>query len=120
MAPGCIMGRRQAGGGSVMVFPCICALFQQDVSCHTVKIGLKNMTKSLIVDLASKFPDLHLIQHLWDGPTLQLTGLKGSTANVLVPDTTGHLQSSCKVHGSMRGTYTILGFVIMADRCIFK
>lgn len=44
MAPGCIMGRRQAGGaggGSVMVFPCICALFQQDVSCHTVKIGLK-------------------------------------------------------------------------------
>ncbi|XP_053538195.1 disks large homolog 3 isoform X3 [Ictalurus punctatus] len=51
------------------------------------------------------------------GPTLQLTGLKGSAANVLVPDTTAHLQRSCGVRastgqscfGGTRGTYTILG-----------
>ena len=51
------------------------------------------------------------------GPTLQLTGLQGSAANILVPDTTAHLQGSRGVHastgqgcfGSKRGTNTILG-----------
>ena len=44
-------------------------------------------------------PHLNPIEHLWDvvspihgGPTLQLTGLKGSAANILVPDTPEHLQ----------------------------
>ncbi|MBN3308071.1 DISC1 protein, partial [Amia calva] len=34
------------------------------------------------------------------GPTSQFTGLKGSAANVLVPDTTAHLQRSSGVHAS--------------------
>ncbi|KAK3517616.1 hypothetical protein QTP70_013286 [Hemibagrus guttatus] len=50
-------------------------------------------------------------------PTSQLTGLKGSTANILVPDPTAHLQGSSGVHastgqdcfGSKMGTNTILG-----------
>ncbi|KAK3534682.1 hypothetical protein QTP86_020344 [Hemibagrus guttatus] len=79
------------------------------------------------VDLASKFPrsqsnpasvgcagQKSLIH---GGPTSQLTGLKGSAANILVPDTTAHLQGSSGVHaltcqdcfGSKRGTNTILG-----------
>ena len=51
------------------------------------------------------------------GPTSQLTGLKGSAANVLVPDTTEHFQRSSGVHATMgqgcfggkMGTYTIFG-----------
>lgn len=35
------------------------------------------------------------------GPTLQLTGLKTSITNLLVPDTTAHHQRSCGVHASM-------------------
>lgn len=45
-------------------------------------------------------------------PHLQLTGLQGSTAHVLVPDTKGHLLGSCGVQtcfGGTSGTYTILG-----------
>ncbi|XP_060795918.1 pleckstrin homology domain-containing family S member 1-like isoform X2 [Neoarius graeffei] len=34
------------------------------------------------------------------GPTTQLTGLNGSVTNVLVPDTTEHLQRSCGVNRS--------------------
>ena len=49
-------------------------------------------------------------------PTLQFTGLKGSTANMLVPDTTGHFLRSCRVHtltgqsccNSMRRTSSLL------------
>ena len=40
---------------------------------------------------------LNPIEHLWDvhgGPTLQLTGLKGSAADIVVPDTKAHLQGS--------------------------
>ena len=44
-------------------------------------------------------PDLNLIEHLWDVVEVQSTlQLKGYAANVLVPDTTGHLQRSCRVH----------------------
>lgn len=46
------------------------------------------------------------------GSTSQLAGLKGSAANVVVPDTTGHLWSVClnaAVFGSTRETYTMLG-----------
>lgn len=45
-------------------------------------------------------------------PHLQLTGLQGSTAHVLVPDTKGHLLGSCGAKtcfGGTSGTYTILG-----------
>ncbi|KAK3546573.1 hypothetical protein QTP70_029961, partial [Hemibagrus guttatus] len=70
-------------------------------------------------------PDLNPIQHLWDvldnqvhgGPISQLTGLKGSAANILVPDPTAHLQGPSGVHaltgqgcfGSKRRNNTILG-----------
>ncbi|KAK3567808.1 hypothetical protein QTP86_026749, partial [Hemibagrus guttatus] len=69
-------------------------------------------------------PDLNPIQHLWDvldnqvhgGPISQLTGLKGSAANILVPDPTAHLQGPSGVHaltgqgcfGSKRRNNTIL------------
>jgi len=33
--------------------------------------------------------------------TSQPTGFEGSTANNLVPETTGHLQGSCRVHASV-------------------
>ena len=73
-------------------------------------------------------PHLNPIEHLWDvvspihgGPTLQLTGLKGSAANILVPDTTAHLQGSSGVHastgqgcfGSKRGTNNIRQVIVM-------
>lgn len=52
-------------------------------------------------------------------PLFSATGLKGSAANVLVPDTTGHLQRSC-VHastnqscfGAMRGIYATLAVLM--------
>ena len=40
---------------------------------------------------------------IYGGPTSQLTGLKGSAANILVPDTTAHLQGSGGVHGFRAG-----------------
>lgn len=59
-------------------------------------------------------PDNKTFQHLdhvldnqvHGGPTSQLTGLKGSAANVLVPDTAAHLQGSRR---GRRGTNTMLG-----------
>ena len=59
-------------------------------------------------------PDLNPVH---GGPTSQLTGLKESAANILVPDTRAHRQGSSGVHtlkaqgcfGSKRGTNTILG-----------
>ena len=36
------------------------------------------------------------------GPTSQLTRPEGSDANVLVPDTRGHLPQSCEVHATTR------------------
>lgn len=69
-------------------------------------------------------PDLNPVKHLSDvldelvrSMEPQLAGLKGSGANVFVPDTTAHLQRSSAVHdltgqdsvSCKRGTYTILG-----------
>ncbi len=58
-----------------------------------------------------------LAESIQSNPSLQLAGFKGSAANVLVPETTGHIQRSSEVHalmcescfGSIRGTYTTLG-----------
>ncbi|MBN3305358.1 IRF3 factor, partial [Amia calva] len=62
------------------------------------------------VDLASKFPRSQSnrasvgcagqTSPIHGGPTSQLTGLKGSAVNVLVPDTTAHLQRCSGVHAS--------------------
>ena len=80
-----------------------------------------------VVDLASKFPISQSnrasavcagqTSPIQGGPTLQLTGFKGSAVNILVPDTTAHLRGSSGVHASMgwrcfgsnRGTNTVLG-----------
>ena len=53
------------------------------------------------VDLASKFSRSQSKSLIHGGPTSQLTGLKGSGANILVPDTTAHLQGSSGVHALM-------------------
>ena len=63
-----------------------------------------------------------------EGPTSQLIGLKGSAANILVPDTTAHLQGSRGVHaftgqgrfGSKRGPTQYWAGVhnVMPDWCI--
>ena len=175
MVPGCTMGRKQSGGGRVMlwamfcwetlgpaihvdvtltrttylsivadrvhtfmetVFPDYCDLFQQDNAlCHKAKNGSGMVwgTQKQVSgdDLASKFlrsqsnraslkcaGQTSLIH---GGPTSQLTGLKGSAANILVPDTTAHLQGSSGVHastgqlcfGSMGDHHNIRQVVIM-------
>jgi len=61
--------------------------------------SLKNMIKTFLrcclgVQILHAGPT-NLIQ---GGPTSQLAGLKGSAANVMVPDTTGHIQRSYGVH----------------------
>ena len=105
------------------VFPHGSELFQQDnAPLHFSGMVWVTSQRVLGVALASKFPRS---QANWASvgcagkasPTSQLTGLKGSAANVLVPDTRGHLQRSFEVHasmdqsyfGGMMGTYTILG-----------
>ncbi|MCI4375370.1 hypothetical protein PGIGA_G00108680 [Pangasianodon gigas] len=144
------MGRRQARGGSVMLWAMFCwetlcpgiyvdvtltrttylnivadqihpfiatvspngsGLFQQDnVPCYTAKIvqeWFEEHDRVQDVDLASKFPRSQSHRAsvgcagqtslIHGGPTSQLTGLKGSAANVLVPDTTAQ---PCGVHAS--------------------
>ena len=137
MAPGCTMERRQAGRRSVMLWamffwetlgpaihvdvilttkhccrPCTpfhgsgtlkavgCVLFQQDNQSNRASVGCAGQTSPI-----------------HGGPTSQLTGLKGSAANILVPDTTAHLQGSSGVYawtgqgcfGSKSVTNTKLG-----------
>ena len=101
-----------------MVFPDGSGLFQQDnAPCHTAHIVRECFEEHYevftVLPWLPNAPDLNLIEHLWDvldrqvrstlGYTSQLTGLEGSAANVLVPDTTGHLQGSCGVHASAGG-----------------
>ncbi|KAK3541088.1 hypothetical protein QTP86_012747 [Hemibagrus guttatus] len=94
------------------LFPDGCGLFQQDnAPCHKAE-----MVQEWFDDHNNQFeeltpppnsPDLNPIQHLWDvldkqvpsmeAITSQLTGLKGSAANILVPDPTAHLQGSSGV-----------------------
>ena len=89
--------------------------------------GLRNKTTGLRCLLGLQFPRS---QSNWESvgcagqtslirgdPTSQLTGFKGSAPNILVPDTTAHLQGYSGVHASMgqggfgskRGTNTVLG-----------
>ena len=114
------------------VFPNSCGLFQQDnVACHKAKLVLEwfeeHNNEFGVLNWPPNTPDVNPAEHLWDvldkqvqsmeGPTSQLTGHKGSAANILVPDTTAHLQGSSGIHssvgqgcfGSKRGTNTILG-----------
>ena len=58
-----------------------CVLFQQDNQSNRASVGC-----------AGQISPIH------GGPTSQLTGLKGSAANILVPDITAHLQGSSGVH----------------------
>ena len=59
-----------------------------------------------------------------EGPTSQFTGLKRSTANFFVPDTTAHLQRSSGVHASrvrdVLASKTGPGRNVMSDRCLFS
>ncbi len=108
------------------IFPDGSGFFQQNnVPYHTAKIvhdGLRSMTKSC-VDLVSIFPRsqsnwayVHCAgktTQIHGGPTSQLTGLKGSAANILVPDTTGHRHRSCAhalKHWSCSGEWAELCF----------
>lgn len=51
--------------------------------------------------LASKFPRSQSNpKSLMDSDASQPTGLEGSAANVLVPNTTGHIQGCCRVYAS--------------------
>ncbi|KAK3549732.1 hypothetical protein QTP86_007743 [Hemibagrus guttatus] len=97
------------------LFPDGCGLFQQDnAPCHKA-----NMVQEWFDEHNNEFevltwppnsPDLNPIQHLWDvlnkqvrsmeTPPRNLEDLKESTANILVPDPTAHLQGSSGVHAS--------------------
>lgn len=74
------------------------------------------------VGLASKFSTSQSVRASV-GATSQLTGLKGSSANVLVPDTTAHLQRACGAHASMDQNCFVrkrwlCGYNIVANRCV--
>ena len=67
--------------------------------------GLRNMTKSLRCCPGLQIPQISIrvgfagtTGLIFGDSVSHLTGLNGSVANILVPDTTGHLQWSCKVH----------------------
>ena len=106
------------------VFPDGCGLFQQD-NVPQRKNGsgwFKEHNKFEMLTWPPNSPDLSPIEHpqtslIHGGPSLQLTRFKGSAADILVPNTTAHLQGSSGVHalmgkgcfGSKRGTNTILG-----------
>ncbi|KAK3543536.1 hypothetical protein QTP70_023867, partial [Hemibagrus guttatus] len=112
------------------VFPDGCGLFpQENVPCHKAKMVQEWIDERNngfeVLTLVSKFPRSQSnrasvgctgqTSPIHGVPTSQLAGLKGSAANILVPDTTAHLQGS-GVHalmgqgcfGSKRRTNTIL------------
>ncbi|KAK3538044.1 hypothetical protein QTP70_027398, partial [Hemibagrus guttatus] len=93
----------------------VCGHFQQDNAlCHKAKMvqeWFDDHNEFEVLTWPPNSPVLNPIEHLWDvlnkigqkspiheGPTSQLTGLKGSAANILMPDTTAHLQGSSGVH----------------------
>ncbi|KAK3511175.1 hypothetical protein QTP70_032220, partial [Hemibagrus guttatus] len=153
MAPGCTMGRRQASRGSVMLWAVFCwetlgpAIIHVDVTltCTTyLSIAADHVHPFMemfeVFTWPPNSPDLSPITHLWDvldkqvhsmeAPPRNLQDLKGSAANILVPDNTAYLQGSSGVHalmdqgcfGSKRGPtqYQAGGHNVMAYRCIFQ
>ncbi|KAK3515693.1 hypothetical protein QTP70_028532 [Hemibagrus guttatus] len=125
------------------VFPDGCGLFQQDnAPCHKAKMVQewfdehnnefevltwppnfpRSQSNRASVGCAGQTRPIH------GGPTSQLRELKGSAANILVPDTTAHLQGSSGVHastgqgcfGSKRGTNTILGIMLCLPSLTFR
>lgn len=84
-------------------------LFTQDNTlCHTANMvqdsfeEYSNEFKVLTWPLNSQYlGPIRQTSPIHGGPTSQLTGLTGSAADVLVPDTTSHLQRSRGVHASM-------------------
>lgn len=81
-----------------VVFPDGSGLLHQDiVPGHTAKMlknSFRNMTKSSKCFIGLQIPVRCTGQTnpIHGVPTLLLRGIKGSVANVLVPDSTGHLQ----------------------------
>ena len=115
MAAGCTLGRRQAIGVNVRqgtslnivadqvhpftatVFLNGSGLFQQDnTPCHTTQIVQKWFQKVKGVALASTFPESQFDQA--SAGCAGTTSLNHGSCQVMVPDTTGHLQRSCRVH----------------------
>ncbi|KAK3569465.1 hypothetical protein QTP86_031433 [Hemibagrus guttatus] len=141
MAPGCNVGRRQAGGGSVILWA-KCCLETLGPAIHVDVTFTRITYLSIVADyvhtfIETLFPDgCGLFQQdnalsqsnqaslgcagqmtlIHGGPTSQLTGLEGSAANILVPDTTAHLQGTSGVYaltcqgcfGRKRGTNTMM------------
>ena len=77
------------------------------IMCHATKQkwfrnGLRSTTMRLRCWLGLQIPkiSIQLSMEIHGGPISQLTGLKGSAANILVPDTTAHLQESNGVYAS--------------------
>ena len=149
IAPGCTMGRRQASGGSVMLWAMFCwetvgLAIHVDVTLtcttylsiaadhkhpftlyslmavasfsrimHSVtkqkwsRNGLRSTTTTLRCCHGLQIPQISIQSicgmccPIHGGPTSQLTGLKGSAAKILLPDTTAHLCGSSGVHVSI-------------------
>ena len=93
-----------------MVLPDGCGLFQQDnAQCHKSKmvqewfgehnnkleVFSRSQSNQASVGRAGQTNAIH------EGPTSQLTALKGSAANILMPDTTAHLRGSSGIHASI-------------------
>ncbi|KAK3543232.1 hypothetical protein QTP70_014109 [Hemibagrus guttatus] len=75
--------------------PCGCYFDTYHLPKHCCRPISRSQSNRASVGCAGQTSLIH------GGPTSQLTGLKGSAANILVPDTTAHLQGSSGVHASM-------------------
>lgn len=72
----------------------------QDVACHTAKNVKEQFKEHEFKVLTPKFPRSYHTKHLWDVLN-PLRHHHATIANILVPDATGHVQSSCGVHAKM-------------------
>ncbi|XP_048831050.1 RNA-binding protein Nova-1 isoform X4 [Brienomyrus brachyistius] len=91
--------------------------------------GLTNVREFKVLTWPPNSTDVTQIEHQWDvmdKEVLDRLDLERSAANVLVPDTTRHLQRSCGVRASVgqscsrstRGTDTILGRITTCQNVI--
>ncbi|KAK3573262.1 hypothetical protein QTP86_019240, partial [Hemibagrus guttatus] len=92
MAPGCTMGRRQAGGGSVMLWAMFCwktlgpaiHVVQDSAPCHKAKIvqeWFDEHNKGFEV-LTSNSADLNPIGHLWNVLDKQVQSMEAPPLNL--------------------------------------